>query len=163
MRSLSVRGVRLDRMSNSPVLTLREEEAPRRQFEIFIGAPEAASIKTALDDETTPRPLTHDLFVLALERMSVSVVRSVITHVANGTYFADLVLRQDGGEEVVVSSRPSDAVAIALRASCPIFVTDDLIDLVGEVIEEEEGVQEAEIIDEFKEFIENISPEDFDL
>lgn len=163
MRSLSVRGVRLDRMSNSPVLTLREEEAPRRQFEIFIGAPEAASIKTALDDETTPRPLTHDLFVLALERMSVSVVRAVITHVANGTYFADLVLRQDGGEEVVVSSRPSDAVAIALRASCPIFVTDDLIDLVGEVIEEEEGVQEAEIIDEFKEFIENISPEDFDL
>ena len=95
--------------------------------------------------------------------MSVSVVRAVITHVANGTYFADLVLRQDGGEEVVVSSRPSDAVAIALRASCPIFVTDDLIDLVGEVIEEEEGVQEAEIIDEFKEFIENISPEDFDL
>ena len=58
MRSLSVRGIRLDRMSNSPVLTLREEEAPRRQFEIFIGAPEAASIKTALDDETTPRPLT---------------------------------------------------------------------------------------------------------
>lgn len=163
MRSLSVRGVRLDRMSNSPVLTLREEEAPRRQFEIFIGAPEAASIKTALDDETTPRPLTHDLFVLALERMNVSVVRAVITHVANGTYFADLVLRQDGGDEVVVSSRPSDAVAIALRASCPIFVSDDLIELVGEVIEEEEGVQEAEIIDEFKEFIENISPEDFDL
>ena len=163
MRSLSVRGVRLDRMSNSPVLTLREEEAPRRQFEIFIGAPEAASIKTALDDETTPRPLTHDLFVLALERLGISVVRAVLTHVANGTYYADLVLQQDEAEEVVISSRPSDAVAIALRASCPIYASDDLLDLVGEVIEEEEVSQEAEILDEFKEFIENISPEDFDL
>jgi bifunctional DNase/RNase len=163
MRSLSVRGVRLDRMSNSPVLTLREEEAPRRQFEIFIGAPEAASIKTALDDESTPRPLTHDLFVLALERMGVTVVRSVLTHVANGTYYADLVMSHEGGEEVVVSARPSDAVAIALRASCPIYATDDLLDLVGEVIEEEEAAQEAEILDEFKEFIENINPEDFDL
>ena len=163
MRSLSVRGVRLDRMSNNPVLTLREEEAPRRQFEIFIGAPEAASIKTALDDEKTPRPLTHDLFVLSLERMNISVVRVVLTHVSNGTYFADLVLMSDGGEEVFVSARPSDAVAIALRASCPIYASDDLIDLVGEVIEEEEGAKESEIIDEFKEFIENISPEDFDL
>ena len=163
MRSLSVRGVRLDRMSNSPVLTLREEETPRRQFEIFIGAPEAASIKTALDDEKTPRPLTHDLFVLSLERMNISVVRVVLTHVSNGTYFADLVLVQDGGEEVLVSARPSDAVAIALRASCPIYASDDLLDLVGEVVEEEEGAKEAEIIDEFKEFIENISPEDFDL
>ena len=163
MRSLSVRGVRLDRMSNNPVLTLREEEAPRRQFEIFIGAPEAASIKTALDDEKTPRPLTHDLFVLSLERMNISVVRVLLTHVSNGTYFADLVLMSDGGEEVFVSARPSDAVAIALRASCPIYASDDLIDLVGEVIEEEEGAKESEIIDEFKEFIENISPEDFDL
>ena len=163
MRSLSVRGVRLDRISNNPVLTLREEEAPRRQFEIFIGAPEAAAIKTALDDEQTPRPLTHSLFVLALEKMHVSVVRAVLTHVANGTYFADLVLMNEAGEEVMVSSRPSDAVAIALRASCPIYATDDLLDLVGEVVEQEEGTPESEILDEFKEFIENISPEDFDL
>jgi len=111
---------------------LREEDAPRRQFEIFIGAPEAAAIKTALDAEPTPRPLTHDLFVLALERVSVSVSRVVLTHVSNGTYYADLVLTPDGGPEVTVSSRPSDALAIALRASCPIFVLDDLIDLVGE-------------------------------
>ena len=163
MRSLSVRGVRLDRISNNPVLTLREEEAPRRQFEIFIGAPEAAAIKTALDDEQTPRPLTHSLFVLALEKMHVSVVRVVLTHVANGTYFAELVLMNEAGEEVLVSSRPSDAVAIALRASCPIYATDDLLDLVGEVLEQDEATPESEILDEFKEFIENISPEDFDL
>ncbi len=161
MKALSVRGVRLDRLTNTPVVTLREDEAPRRQFEIFIGAPEAASIKIALDDEITPRPLTHDLFVLALESLNVSVTRVVLTHVSSGTYYADLVLMPDG-EEVVVSSRPSDAIAIALRASCPIYASDELIDMVGEVIEEEEEAQEQSgIIDEFKNFIENINPEDF--
>ena len=161
MKALSVRGVRLDRLTNTPVVTLREDDAPRRQFEIFIGAPEAASIKIALDDEITPRPLTHDLFVLALERLNVSVTRVVLTHVSSGTYYADLVLMPDG-EEVVVSSRPSDAIAIALRASCPIYASEELIDMVGEVIEEEEEAQEQSgIIDEFKNFIENINPEDF--
>ena len=161
VKALSVRGVRLDRLTNTPVVTLREDEAPRRQFEIFIGAPEAASIKIALDDEITPRPLTHDLFVLALERLNVSVTRVVLTHVSSGTYYADLVLMPDG-EEVIVSSRPSDAIAIALRASCPIYASDELIDMVGEAIEEEEEAQEQSgIIDEFKNFIENINPEDF--
>lgn len=161
MKALSVRGVRLDRLTNTPVVTLREDDAPRRQFEIFIGAPEAASIKIALDDEITPRPLTHDLFVLALERLNVSVTRVVLTHISSGTYFAELVLMPDG-EEVVVSSRPSDAIAIALRASCPIYASDELIDLVGEAVEEEEEAQEQSgIIDEFRDFIENINPEDF--
>jgi hypothetical protein len=161
MKSLSVRGVRIDRLSNNPVVTLREEDSPRRQFEIFIGGPEAAAIKTALDDEKTPRPLTHDLFVLALERIYVVVVRVVITHVSSGTYFADIVLRHETDDEVTVSARPSDAIAIALRASCPIYAQDDLLDEVGEVLEEEEAVSNTEILDEFKEFIENISPEDF--
>ena len=161
MKALSVRGVRLDRLTNTPVVTLREDDAPRRQFEIFIGAPEAASIKIALDDEITPRPLTHDLFVLVLERLNVSVTRVVLTHVSSGTYFAELVLMPDG-EEVIVSSRPSDAIAIALRASCPIYASDELIDMVGEIVEEEEEAQEQSgIIDEFKNFLENINPEDF--
>jgi bifunctional DNase/RNase len=163
MKSLSVRGVRVDRLTNTPVVTLREEDAPRRQFEIFIGAPEAASIKVALDDEKTPRPLTHDLFVLALEKVSISLVRVVITHVTSGTYYAELVLLGDGGGETTVSSRPSDAIALALRASCPIYVLDDLIDLVGEVLSvDEDSANQTEIIDEFRDFIENISPEDFE-
>ena len=162
MKSLSVRAVRLDRMSNTPIVTLREEESPRRQFEIFIGAPEAASIQIALDDEKTPRPLTHDLFVLALERINVSVERVVLTHVSSGTYFTDVVLLPDGGQETTVSARPSDALAIALRASCPIYALETLLDEVGETVEDEaEQPAEAEIIDEFRDFIENISPDDF--
>jgi uncharacterized protein len=161
MKTLSVRGVRLDRMTNTPVLTLREEETPRRQIDIFIGAPEAAAIKMALDDEQVPRPLTHDLFVLALEKLQTTVSRVVLTHVASGTYFADIVLINEAGDEVAVSARPSDAVAIALRAMCPIYASENLLEQVGEVVDEEDVTSQSEIIDEFRDFIENISPEDF--
>lgn len=161
MKSLSVRRIRLDRSTNTPILTLREEEAPRRQFDIFIGAPEAASISMALEDEVTPRPLTHDLFVLALERLTVTVSRVVLTHVSEGTYFAEMVLTPDGGSETTVSCRPSDAVAIALRAHCPIYATDDLLDAVAHEVDDDPSSQADEILDEFRDFIENISPEDF--
>lgn len=162
MRSLSVRGIRIDRMAGMPVVTLREVETPRRQFEIFIGAPEASAIKSALDGEATPRPMTHDLFVLALERLGVEIVRVVVTHVVSGTYFADLVLLStSSGEETTVSCRPSDGIALALRAHCPLYALDDLLDSEGQEILDEES-EADEILDEFKSFIENISPEDFE-
>lgn len=161
MKSISVRAVRLDRLSGTPVVTLREDDAPRRQFEIFIGGPEAASIKSALDGETTPRPLTHDLYVHTIEKLGMQIVRVVLTHVLNGTYFAEIVIGT-GESEVVISSRPSDALALALRAACPIYASNDLLDDVAEVTEEESASSEAEIIDEFRDFIENISPEDFE-
>lgn len=160
MKSLSVRGVRLDRQTNTPVLTLREEDSPRRQFELFIGAPEAASISMALESEATPRPLTHDLFVQTLERLGVSVARVVLTHVSEGTYFAELVVSTDSSDETSISCRPSDGIAIALRAHCPVFALDELLDAVGQVVEDN-GAPEEEILDEFRDFIENISPEDF--
>jgi bifunctional DNase/RNase len=160
MKTISVRSVRLDRLSGTPVVSLREDDLPRRQFEIFIGGPEAASIKSALDGETTPRPLTHDLYVHTIERLGLEIVRVVLTHVTEGTYFAEVIVRTNDGE-VVISSRPSDALAIALRATCPIYASDDLLEMVGEVPEEEPVNTEAEIIDEFRDFIENISPEDF--
>lgn len=160
MKNISVRSVRLDRLSGTPVVTLREDDLPRRQFDIFIGGPEAASIKSALDGETTPRPLTHDLYVHTIERLGLEIVRVVLTHVTEGTYFADVIVRTNDGE-VVISSRPSDALAIALRAACPIYASVDLLEMVGEVPEEEPVNNEAEIIDEFRDFIENISPEDF--
>jgi uncharacterized protein len=160
MKTISVRSVRLDRLSGTPVVSLREDDLPRRQFEIFIGGPEAASIKSALDGETTPRPLTHDLYVHTIERLGLEIVRVVLTHVTDGTYFADVIVRTNDGE-VVISSRPSDALAIALRATCPIYASDDLLEMVGEVPEDEPVNNEAEIIDEFRDFIENISPEDF--
>ena len=162
MKSLSVRGVRIDRMAGTPVVMLREDDAPRRQFEIYIGAPEAAAIKTALDGEKTPRPLTHELMINALEQLTFSMTRVVLTHVSSGTYFAELVIVGDDGDETRVSARPSDAIALALRASCPIFASEALLEMVGELVEEDESAPNDEILDEFRDFIENISPEDFE-
>jgi hypothetical protein len=161
MKSVSIRDIRFERQG-VPVVTLREDDAPRRQFDIFIGLPEAIAIKASLDGEATSRPLTHDLFVIALERLGVSIERVVVVDVREGTYFAEVVLAPTTGEPVVVSSRPSDALAIALRAHCPIYVSDELLDQVGEVYVEATDGGEAEILDEFKSFIENISPEDFE-
>lgn len=161
MRPLSVRGVRIDRLTGSPVVVLREDDQPRRQFDIYIAPPEAASIRLALDHRETPRPLTHDLYVRTLDRVGVSIVQVRVTHVNDGVFFAEMVLRSERGEETIISCRPSDALAIALRASCPIFCAESLLEQVGEVPEESNAGQESEILDEFREFIENISPEDF--
>lgn len=156
-RRVVIDGVRLDRVANSPTMRLRESDSPHRAFDIFIGAPEAASIHSALEGTETPRPLTHDLFVIALERLEVSISQVVITEVVDGTFYAELTLSSPRGE-TVVSCRPSDGVAIALRSDAPIYASDALIAEVGE---EDSEAQEAVILEEFKDFIDNIKPEDF--
>lgn len=162
MKSLAVRGVERDRSANTFVVTLREDDQPRRQFEIHIGLAEGVAIRMMLDGETAPRPMTHDLFVLALERLGAELRHVVITHVSNGTFFAELVLGSGAGEETVVSCRPSDALALALRANAPIYARESLLDEVSSV-PDDPGDSPDEILDEFKEFIENISPDDFDI
>lgn len=156
-RAILVEGVRLDRSVNSPTMRLREVDSPHRGFDIFIGAPEAASIHAALEGVETPRPLTHDLFVIALERIAVSVSKVVITEVVDGTFYAELTLTSDRGD-TAISCRPSDGVAIALRTTAPLFASEELLDEVGEV---DAVTHEAEIIEEFKDFIDSIKPEDF--
>ncbi|MGA1361578.1 MAG: bifunctional nuclease family protein [Ilumatobacteraceae bacterium] len=172
MRSMSVRRVERDRSTNSWIVTLRETETSRRQFDIFVGAQEGLVLRLLLDGETTPRPLSHDLFVMTLERLGVGVKHVVLTHVNDRTFFAELVLAKmapdsaapgtDGGEDTVVSCRPSDGLAIALRANAPVYAREELLDEVGRE-PEDTGEDSAEILDEFRDFIENISPEDFDI
>jgi bifunctional DNase/RNase len=161
LRALSVRGIRIDRAANTPVLSLREDEAPRRSLDIYIGAPEAAAISVALEGVAVPRPLTHDLFFRTIEALGAGVDRVVLTHVSEGTYYAEIVLSDSEDEEVRVSARPSDAVALALRAGCPVYAQEELLETAGTPAGEEEFRSE-EILDEFRDFIENISPEDFD-
>ena len=171
MRSLSVRKVERDRSTNSFVVTLRETEQPRRQFEIFVGMQEGIVLRLLLDGESTPRPLTHDLFIIALERLNVAVRHVVLTHVKEGTYFAELVLYRtvqegvaggDPAQDTVVSCRPSDGLALALRSNAPIYGREDLLEEVGREVEASQE-DSTEILDEFRDFIENINPEDFDI
>ncbi|NBP50216.1 MAG: bifunctional nuclease family protein [Actinobacteria bacterium] len=161
MRAMVLEGVRLEVPSNVPVMVLREVDAPRRILPIFIGAPEAASIHHATTGIVPERPLTHDLLVGVLRSLEASLQRVVVTEVRDHTYYAELHLSV-GERAVTVSCRPSDAVAVAVRTGSPIFAEADLMDEAGRAAPEprqEEG--EETIIDDFRDFINRVSPEDF--
>jgi bifunctional DNase/RNase len=157
-------GVRLELPANAPIVLLREQDGQRRQVPIYIGGPEAAAIHYALEGIEPPRPLTHDLLKNVLEELQVVLDRIVVTEVRDRTYYAELHLVV-GGSAKRISSRPSDAIALAVRTGSPIFAEETLLDEVGQVIEEEGEAEPAEesefLIEEFRDFIENVNPEDF--
>jgi bifunctional DNase/RNase len=158
---VEVVGLRLELPGNQPVLVLQEAEGRRRVMTIYIGGPEASAIHTALEGTTPPRPLTHDLSLLLLEAAGSSLQKVTITEIRSETYFADLSLQGAGGSETV-SGRPSDAVALALRAGADIFVSKRLLDEVGrEASDETPADEEESVVDEFRDFLDTISPEDF--
>ncbi len=175
MVEVRLRAVRVDLQSNTPVLLLQESEGLGRTLPIFIGAPEATAIAFALQGLDTPRPMTHDLIRDLLEAVDADVVRVVVTELRSSTYYAEIILTH-GGREVPVSSRPSDAVAVAVRTGAPLFVADDLMDAEGIMLavdededeDEPEGDDEPEevgnpeeIVGEFRSFLDSIRPEDF--
>ena len=153
-------GVRLELPANAPVVLLREQAGEQRVLPIYIGPEEAKAIALALEGVVPPRPLTHDLFVNTLAVLGAEVASVVVTEVRDRTYFAEIHLKTAGGE-LVISARPSDAIALAVRCEAPIYASDELIDEVGQEPPVEPEEDAAEIIDEFKDFIENVSPEDF--
>lgn len=161
MIEMELVGVRVELPSNTPIVLLRETEGDNRLLPIFIGGPEATAIALALDDVATPRPMTHDLMKNVLDELGADLERIVVTDLQEGTFYAELHLRADG-TEYRISSRPSDAIALAVRTETPIFAEQDVLDEVGYTVEEEEGEEEREqVVEEFREFIENVSPEDF--
>jgi bifunctional DNase/RNase len=154
-------GVRLEVPSNVPVMVLRESDAPHRILPIFIGAPEAASIHHATTGIVPERPLTHDLFVGVLSSLDASLKQVVVTEVRDHTYYAELHIVV-GDRIVKVSCRPSDAIAIAVRTGSPIFAEGVLMDEAGrEAPELQEDEGEETIIDDFRDFINRVSPDDF--
>ena len=142
------------------MVLLRESEGRHRLLPIYIGSPEASAIHYALEGVVPPRPLTHDLFLIALGELDATITRVVVTEMRDRTYFADLHLSTADGERVL-SARPSDAIALAVRCGAPLFASEQLIEEVGQEPALEPEDDAAEIIDEFKDFIENVSPEDF--
>jgi bifunctional DNase/RNase len=116
--------VALDARTDSPVVILEENAGPRR-LPIWIGVPEATSIANELESNQAPRPNAHDLAKRLIDGLEGSVSRVVVTHLSEGVYYATIVLARDG-ESVNVDSRPSDAIAIALRYHAPLFVHESL-------------------------------------
>jgi len=142
------------------MLLLREQDDQHRLLPIYIGSPEASAIHYALEGVEPPRPLTHDLLLEALTKLGAEITKVVVTEIRDRTYFSEIHM-SSSGTETVLSARPSDAIALAVRAGAPIFATDELIEEVGQQPPPEPEDDAAEIIDEFKDFIENVSPEDF--
>jgi bifunctional DNase/RNase len=162
-----LRAVRVDLQSNIPVLLLQEMEGEGRTLPIFIGSPEATAIAYAIQGVDMPRPLTHDLMKDVLEGLDVAVERVVVTELRDRTYYAELHLLQSG-KQTVVSSRPSDAVAIAVRTESPLFVSDELMESEGIILafdpddEEEESEVPDELVGQFRRFLDSVRPEDFE-
>jgi bifunctional DNase/RNase len=153
-------GVRVEIPANTPMVLLREQEGRHRLVPIYIGNPEATSIHYALEGVVPPRPLTHDLFVQTIGALGAELVRVVVTEMREHTFYAELHLSTAGGP-LVISARPSDAIALAVRTGAPLFADEALVDEVGQEPAPEPEDEAAEIIDEFHDFIENVNPEDF--
>ena len=160
MIEMRLEGIRLEIPQNTPVLMLREQSGSRRIMPIYIGAPEASSIHYALGGLQPDRPLTHHLLINVAEGLDAQPVKLVITKVEENTYFADLHFLQRG-KVIAISCRPSDGVAVAVRSGIPIYAEDDLLDVVGKVVPATAPDDAEEIIDDFRDFIDSIKPEDF--
>ena len=159
MVEMELVGVRVELPTNTPIVLLRETGGERRMLPIFIGPPEATAIAFALEQVPTPRPMTHDLLKNLLDDLSVTLERVVVTDLQDSTFFAELHLVQ-GGETRLLSSRPSDAIAIAARTGSPIYAEEHVLDQVGYAVQEE-ALPEEEVVEEFKQFLDEINPDDF--
>lgn len=167
MIEMELIGVRVELPANQPIVLLKEKEGTR-YLPIWIGAPEATAIAFALQGVETSRPLTHDLFVDVLEALRTSIESVQVVKLEEGTFFAELHLLRDG-ERSVVSARSSDSIALACRLEdVPIYAAEDVLDEVGLEIEEredgevEEGPDAEELTREFRQFLDEVTPEDFD-
>ncbi len=162
MREMDLIGVRVEMPSNAPMVLLRERSGSHRIVPIYIGAQEATAIALALDGVDTPRPMTHDLMRDLLNELSVDMVRVVITNLREKTFYAEMHLQVDG-QDHLISCRPSDAIALAVRTETSIFASEEVVDEVGFKESEIQGPKQSEeVVEEFKEFLDNVSPEDFD-
>ena len=150
-------GIELERPPNIPCLLLREAEGDRRVLPIFIGSPEATAIAFALEEVETPRPMTHDLIKDLLDELGATVERVVVTELRDSTFFAEIIVSIAGSVHSV-SARPSDAVALAVRFGCSVFAEEGVLDEAGRA--PGEGVPD-EIVEQFKEFIDQVNPDDF--
>jgi uncharacterized protein len=157
-------GVRVELPANQPIVLLKERSGTR-YLPIWIGAVEATAIAFALQGVETPRPLTHDLFVQVLGELGAELSAVHVTDLRDGTFYAELHLTA-AGKTTTVSARPSDAIALASRlGNVPIFGAEDVLEEAGLEIDDdevgEEGVDPEEEVRRFREFLDDIQPEDF--
>jgi bifunctional DNase/RNase len=157
---MKVSGLTIDPLTNTPIVILKDMQE-KKAIPIWIGLFEASAIATELEKISFSRPMTHDLLTDILRVVGVEVIKIEINDLRNNTFFANIYLVKDG-KSLVIDSRPSDAIAVALRANAPIFVDDKVIEKsrnvdFGTKLTDLDNLKE----DKLKEFLENLSPDDF--
>jgi uncharacterized protein len=155
--AMTVVGVRVELPSNTPIVLLKEQTGTR-YLPIWIGAGEATAIATAMEGVDPPRPLTHDLMATVISDLGASVERVVVTEMRDSVFYADLVLSSAEGDEIHISARPSDSLALAVRTQAPVFADPAVLAEAGIEIEEE---SEEEQVQRLREFLEEATVEDF--
>ncbi len=156
MIEMKVAGIAVDAVSHNPIVLLRDG-TQRRALPIWIGESEAKAIVMALDPKSAVRPMTHDLFISMFGALAVKLERVVIHSLKNSTFYAVLTIKV-GEVKKEIDARPSDAIAIALRAGCPIWVMEEVV--VEASIPVDQAADEADRR-AFREFLEDIAPSDF--
>ena len=158
MQEMVIYGVSFDMVGKQPIVLLKTVDS-NKFLPIWIGHPEAAAILMKLQGATTPRPMTHDLLVDMLSELDVRCTQVAVTELRDNTFFASITLTVDG-KEMEIDSRPSDALALAVRSGAPIFAAEEVI--AESAIEFEHDVEDTEeVVEKFKDFLDQVSPEDF--
>ena len=159
MQEMVIYGVSFDLVGKSPIVLLKTA-AGNRFLPIWIGRAEAEAILVRLQGASTPRPLTHDLFTVVLGQLEAKVEKISVTELRENTFYAVITLAREGGGEIEIDSRPSDAIALAVRADAPIFAADAVIE---EAAIEFAGAEpdEDDIVARFKEFLDSVTPDEF--
>jgi uncharacterized protein len=151
-------GVSFDMVGKQPIVLLKTIDG-NKFLPIWIGHPEAAAILMKLQGATTPRPMTHDLISELISELDAQCTRVSVTELKDNTFYASITLRVNG-QELEIDSRPSDALAVAVRTSAPIFAAEEVIQ--ESAIEFEHEVEDTEeVVDKFKKFLDEVTPEDF--
>ena len=161
MHEMLIYGVSFDLVGKQPIVLLKTADG-NKFLPIWIGHPEAAAILMKLQSQAPPRPMTHDLLSDMLEQLGAQIVRITVTELRENTFYAQITLAQDG-TEIEVDSRPSDAIALAIRAEAPIFAADRVIEesaieFEGEEINQEDLERE---VSNFRSFLDQVTPDEF--
>ena len=163
MAEMELVGVQLEMLSNSPMLMLRETGEKGRVLPVIIDVPEAQAIGRGIEGIRMARPMTHDLMIDILGELGAELKRVTVTELKDRTFYAELLV-EIGAEERTISSRPSDAIALAIRSDVPIFAAEAVLDEAGQFLDEEpiEDLHDPdELIDDLKASLDDLSPEDF--
>ncbi len=168
MVEMELLGVQVEMPSQSPLMLLRETGGSGRVLPVVIDTPEAQAIYRGIERIRVARPLTHDLMAAMLDVLGATLVKVTVTDLRDRTFFAELEVTI-GSATHTISARPSDAVALAVRAETPIFASEEVLDAAGQIIEvpaassadDDVEVDPDELLDEFKQFLDEVQPDDF--